>query len=64
MSNAYKILIGKPKRPVGRRGSRWEHNIRMDLWETGWKFVDWIHLVQERDQWHILMNTVMYLRVP
>jgi hypothetical protein len=25
---------------------------------------DWIHLAQGRDQWRILMSTVMNLRVP
>jgi len=30
---------------------RWEYDIRMDLKETGWEGVDWIHLIQDRDQW-------------
>jgi hypothetical protein len=31
--NWYKILVGKPegKRPLGRRGRRWEDNIKMDV---------------------------------
>jgi hypothetical protein len=24
----------------------------MDLREIGWEDVDWIHVVQDRDQWH------------
>jgi len=32
--------------------------------ETGWESVDWLHLAQDRDQWHVLMNTVMKLRIP
>jgi hypothetical protein len=53
MRNAYKILVGKPegKRSHGRPTCRWENNIRMDLRETGWESVDWIHLAQEMDQW-------------
>jgi hypothetical protein len=31
----YRFLVGKPegKRPLGRPGSRWEDNIKMDLHE-------------------------------
>jgi hypothetical protein len=36
----------------------------MDLREVGWEGVDWIHLVQDRDQWRALVKTVMNLRVP
>jgi hypothetical protein len=59
-------LAGKPegKRPLGRPRGRWEDNIRMDLREILWEGVDWIHLVQDRDQWRALVNTVMNLRVP
>jgi hypothetical protein len=50
--NAYKILGGKSeeKRPLGRRGRTLEDNIRMDLRDTEWEDVDWMHLVQDRDQ--------------
>jgi len=30
---------------------RWNDNIRMDLRETGWKCVNWMHLAQDMDQW-------------
>jgi hypothetical protein len=43
---------------------RWEHNIRMNLRETGWEGVNWIHLSQDSNQWWDLVNTVMNLRVP
>jgi hypothetical protein len=36
----------------------------MDLREIGWVGMDWIDLVQDRDQWSALVNTVMNLRVP
>jgi hypothetical protein len=63
--NVYRVLMGKPegKRPLGRPRRRWEEGIRMDLRETGWGSVDWIHLAQDRDQWRALVNTVMNLRV-
>jgi hypothetical protein len=65
MRNAYSILFGKPegKRPLGRRGNRWEDNIRMDLRENVWKGVDWMHLAENRDQWWALVNKVMIIRV-
>jgi hypothetical protein len=65
MRNAYKILVGKPegKRPVGRRRCPWEDDIRMDLINTGWEGVDWMHMAQVRDQWWAVVNTVMNLRV-
>jgi hypothetical protein len=65
-STTYKILVGKPegKRPLGRPRRRWENNIKMDRREIGWGGMDWITLVQDRDQWRALMNTVINLRVP
>jgi hypothetical protein len=38
-------------------------NIKMDFREIGWDGVDWIDLVQERNRWRALVNTVMTLRV-
>jgi hypothetical protein len=35
----------------------------MDLREIGWGGMDWIDLVQRRDRWRALVNTVMNLRV-
>jgi hypothetical protein len=48
--NTYKILVGKPegKRPLGRYSHRWGNNIRIDLMEMGWEFVDWNHLTKDR----------------
>jgi hypothetical protein len=61
----YRVLMGKPegKRPLERPRRRWEDGIRMDLRETGWGSVDWIQMVQDRDRWGALVNTVMNLRV-
>jgi hypothetical protein len=38
--------------------TRWENNIKMDVKETGWKGMDLIHVVQDRDRWWV-MNMVM-----
>jgi hypothetical protein len=64
--NAYRILVGKPegKRPLGTPRRRWVDNIKMDLGEISWGGMDWIDLVQDRDQWRALVNTVMNLWVP
>jgi hypothetical protein len=58
-------LVGKPegKIPLGRPGRNWV-DIKMDLREIGRECMDWMHLVQDRDQWWSLVNTVMYLRFP
>jgi hypothetical protein len=45
------------KRATGRYKRRWEENFRLDLRETEWKGVDWMHLAQDRDQWRALANT-------
>jgi hypothetical protein len=36
----------------------------MGLREIGWSGMDWMDLVQDRDQWRALVNTVLKLRVP
>jgi hypothetical protein len=45
-SNTYELLVGKPerKRPLGRPRRRCDANIRMDLCEIEWKFVDYMYL--------------------
>jgi hypothetical protein len=35
----------------------------MDLRETGCEGVDWMQMVQGRDQWQVLVNTVIKLQV-
>jgi hypothetical protein len=47
----YKLFVGKPKgqRPLRRPRHRWEDNNGMDLGETGWEVMGWIHLSQERE---------------
>jgi hypothetical protein len=60
MRYVYKFLVGKPERnrPFRKPGRRWEDR------EIGWKFVDGIHLDQDRSQWRTFVNTVMNLRIP
>jgi hypothetical protein len=64
--NAYRISVGNPegKRLLGRRRHRWMDNIDTDLREIGWGVMDWIDLIQDREQWRALVNTVMKLRIP
>jgi hypothetical protein len=64
--NTYRILAGKPeeKRPLGRPRRGWVDNIKMDFREIGWDGGDWIDLVQDRDKWRGLVNTVINLLVP
>jgi hypothetical protein len=48
----YRVLVGKPegKKPLGKRGHRWEENIKMDLQEVRCGGMDWIELAQDRDR--------------
>jgi hypothetical protein len=57
--NACMILVGEPEGPK----RRWVGNININLREIGWDGVDWIDVAQDRDQWKVLVNTVMNLRV-
>jgi hypothetical protein len=62
----YKVLVGKPKRrtSLGRPRHRWEDGIRVDLQKIGGEEgVEWIQLVQGRDLWWTLVNTVMNIQV-
>jgi hypothetical protein len=59
-------LVRKPegKRPFGRPGCRWEYNIKIDHEETGCEGMDWIDLVQVRDNWWALVNAEIHHCVP
>ena len=61
-----RVLVGKPegRRLLGRPRRRWVVNIRMDLQEVGFGYLDWIGLVHDRDRWRTLESAVMNLRVP
>jgi hypothetical protein len=52
MRNAYKMFVGKLewKRPLGRRRSRWEDNIRMNVGkQSGKVWSGWVDVAQDRD---------------
>jgi hypothetical protein len=62
--NAYRLLVGNPegKRPLGRPRRRLVDNIK-SITER-WDGMDWFDVVQNRNQWRALVNTVMSLLVP
>jgi hypothetical protein len=62
----YRVLVGKleGRRPLGRLRRKWVDNIRMDLQEVGYGYMDWIGLAQDRDSWRTLVSAVMNFRVP
>jgi hypothetical protein len=64
--NAYRILVGNPegKRSLGRPRRRWVNNHKIDVRQIGWNGMDWIDLAQNRDQWRVLVNAEMNLRIP
>jgi hypothetical protein len=63
---AYRILVEKSegKCSLGRPRRRREDNVKINLRETGWRGMDWIDLAQDRNQWRVLANTLMNIRVP
>jgi hypothetical protein len=63
--NVYRLFVGKPegKRRLGRPGSRWIYNIKMDLAEVKLGVADWIDLAQDGYRWRALVNAVMNFRV-
>jgi hypothetical protein len=55
---AYRFLVGKldGKRPLWRPSRRWVDDIRTDLQEVGYGYMDWIGLAQDRDRWQTLVE--------
>jgi hypothetical protein len=64
--NANRSSVGKSewKIPIGRHALRYEANIKLDIKEIGFEGVNWIHLAQDRNQWWVVVNTVMNHRIP
>jgi hypothetical protein len=63
--NACRILVGMSngKRPPARHRCSWEDNIKIHFRGIGWGGMDWIDLVQDRNQWRAIVNTVLNLQV-
>jgi hypothetical protein len=61
--NACRILVGNPegKRPLEDQDVGGWTILKWILDGMG---MDWIDLAQDRNQWRVLVNTVMNLRVP
>jgi hypothetical protein len=51
------------KGPLRRPRCRWVDNIRMDIGEVGWGYVNWISLAQDINRWKGLVNSVMNLLI-
>jgi hypothetical protein len=64
--NAYSVLVEKAegKRPLVRSRPRFVDNIKIYHREVGCSGVDWIDLVQDRNNWWNLVSTLMNLWVP
>jgi hypothetical protein len=51
------------KRLLLRLKRRWKNIIKTDFYGIGWDGVDWTQLVQDRENWPIVLNTAMKIRV-
>jgi hypothetical protein len=58
---ACRLLKGKPegKRPLRSQRHRWVDNVNIDPGGIRWGGMDWIDLVQDRDQQRNLVNMVI-----
>jgi hypothetical protein len=62
--NTYRILVkAKQWRSFRRCRYKCTYN-KMDFKAVRWESVDWIHCIQDRDQWWAFVNTAMSLWVP
>jgi len=52
------------KRPLGRIRHSCEEGLRIDIKEIGWEGVDRIDLVQNRENWEVILYMLMNVRVP
>jgi len=63
--DAYRVLVGKSqgKRPLRRPRHGWDDYIKTGLKHIDLDGVDWIDLIQNRDRWRAVVNTVMNLQI-
>jgi hypothetical protein len=57
--DTYMLLVEKPEETILLGRPRWVDNIRMKLGVVGWRDVDSIGLVQDRNRWRALVNSVL-----
>lgn len=64
--NAYEILVenAEGRRPPRRSRRRWVGNVEMDIREIVCVGMDWVNLDQDRNQWRVVVNTIMRCWVP
>jgi hypothetical protein len=43
---------------------RLENDIKLDVKEIGWEGVNWFNLVQDRDKYRNVVNTIMNIQFP
>ena len=63
--SSFKILTDTPTggSPLGRSRHSWEVNIRMDLKQIGISTRNWVDSAQDRNNWRVLVNATLNLRV-
>jgi hypothetical protein len=64
--NLYRLSVGKPegKWQLEEPICRWEDKIKTGVKAIAWSGIDWIDLSNDRDQWRVLMNTIMNPQIP
>jgi hypothetical protein len=58
--------VAKPqgKGPFGKRGRRWEGNIKIYFGEIRWEGVEWIDLAQNKGKWRTVGKAEIKFVVP
>lgn len=51
------------KKSLRRPGHKYEENIKRDIFDIGYKSVDWIQVGQRRGQWRNFVNAAMDLNI-